>query len=85
VGSDEAELRQRAQDVLTRTNNDKSVDDYIGEASKSRIVGTTEQVVERLSEFAEAGVGRVMLQHLNHVDLDMVELIGSELVPALAD
>jgi hypothetical protein len=37
-----------------------------------------------LSQFAEAGVGRVMLQHLNHVDLDMVRLIGSELVPALA-
>jgi F420-dependent oxidoreductase-like protein len=84
VGSDEAELRQRAQDVLTRTNNDKSVDDYIAEASKSRFVGTTDQVVERLSQFAEAGVGRVMLQHLNHVDLDMVRLIGSELVPALA-
>ena len=83
VGNNEAELRRRAQDVLTRTNNDKSVDDYIAEASKSRIVGTTDQVVERLNQFAEAGVGRVMLQHLNHVDLDMVKLIGSELVPAL--
>lgn len=84
VGSDEAELRRRVQDVLTRTNNDKSVDEYIAEASKSRIVGTTDQVVERLNQFAEAGVGRVMLQHLNHVDVDMVRLIGSEIVPALA-
>jgi F420-dependent oxidoreductase-like protein len=84
VGRDEAELRRRAQDVLTRTENDKPVDDYIAEASKQRIVGTTEQVIERLTLFAEAGVGRVMLQHLNHVDLDMVKLIGSELVPALA-
>jgi F420-dependent oxidoreductase-like protein len=84
VGRDEAELRRRAQDVLTRTENDKPVDDYIAEASKQRIVGTTEQVIERLTRFAEAGVGRVMLQHLNHVDLDMVKLIGSELVPALA-
>jgi F420-dependent oxidoreductase-like protein len=84
VGRDEAELRRRAQDVLTRTENDKPVDDYIAEASKQRIIGTTEQVIERLTLFAEAGVGRVMLQHLNHVDLDMVKLIGSELVPALA-
>ena len=85
VGSDETELRRRAQDVLTRTNNDKSVDDYLADASKNRIVGTTDQVIERLNQFADAGIGRVMLQHLNHVDLEMVELIGSELVPALAD
>jgi F420-dependent oxidoreductase-like protein len=85
VGRDETELRRRVQNVLTRTENDKPVDDYIAEASKQRIVGTTEQVIERLNQLAEAGVGRVMLQHLNHVDLDMVKLIGSELVPALAD
>jgi F420-dependent oxidoreductase-like protein len=84
VGRDEAELRRRVQDVLARTENDKPVDEYIADVSKQRIVGTTDQVVERLNQFAEAGVGRVMLQHLNHVDLDMVELIGSELVPALA-
>ena len=84
VGRDETDLRRRVQDVLTRTSNDKSVDDYIDEASKNRIVGTTEQVVERLNQFAEAGIGRVMLQHLNHADLDMVKLIGAELVPALA-
>jgi len=84
VGRDETELRSRVQDVLTRTNNDKSVDDYIDEASKSRIVGTADQVIDRLNQFGEVGVGRVMLQHLNHVDLDMVKLIGSELVPALA-
>jgi F420-dependent oxidoreductase-like protein len=85
VGRDENELRRRVQDVLTRTENDKPVDDYIAEASKHRIVGTTEQVIERLNQLAEAGVGRVMLQHLNHADLAMVELIGSELVPAMAD
>ncbi|MGH2698084.1 MAG: TIGR03560 family F420-dependent LLM class oxidoreductase [Actinomycetota bacterium] len=84
VGRDESELRRRVQDVLTRTNNDKPVDDYIAGASRERLVGTTDQVIERLNRYAEAGVGRVMLQHLNHPDLEMVKLIGSDLVPALA-
>ena len=84
VGDDEAELRQRVQNVLARTNNNTAVDDYIAEASEQLIVGTTEQVIERLNQYAEAGVGRVMLQHLDHSDLDMVKLIGAKLVPALA-
>jgi F420-dependent oxidoreductase-like protein len=83
IGRDEDELRRRAQDVLTRTNNDKPVDDYIADASKQRLVGTVDQIIERLNQYADAGVGRVMLQHLNHRDLSMVEQIGSELVPAL--
>ena len=84
VGRDDAELRQRISNVLERTNNDKTVDEYLEGASEQRLVGTTEQVIERLNRYAEAGVGRVMLQHLNHVDLDMVRLIGSDLAPAMA-
>lgn len=84
VGRDRAELEQGVRDVLKRTDNDTSVDDYLAEAANQRIVGTTEQVAARLSEYAEAGIGRVILQHLNHRDLDMVRLIGSDLVDALA-
>lgn len=84
VGRDDAELRRRVQDVLTRTNNNTAVDDYIAEASERHLVSTTKRVIERLHRYSEAGVGRVMLQHLDHRDLDMVGLIGSELVPALA-
>jgi len=39
---------------------------------------------ERLRTFERAGVERVMLQHLDHQDLDMVDLIGRELAPAVA-
>ena len=48
------------------------------------LVGTVEEVVARLKEHELAGVERVFLQHLDHADLDMVGLIGKELVPALA-
>jgi F420-dependent oxidoreductase-like protein len=39
---------------------------------------------DELRELEEAGVTRVMLQHLDHEDLDTVEWIGKELVPAAA-
>ena len=46
--------------------------------------GPTQQVVERFRRLESIGVSRIMLQHLNHEDLDTVEWIGRELVPALA-
>src|SRR5215210_7187821 len=48
------------------------------------VLGTVEQAAERLRAFEEAGVERVMLQHLDHTDLEMVALIGRELAPAVA-
>jgi alkanesulfonate monooxygenase SsuD/methylene tetrahydromethanopterin reductase-like flavin-dependent oxidoreductase (luciferase family) len=48
------------------------------------LLGTVERVVARLKDYEEAGVERIFLQHLLHRDVDMVELIGRELVPAVA-
>jgi len=45
--------------------------------------GTVEQAVERLREYAAAGVDRIMLQHLLTDDVEMVELIGREVIPRL--
>ena len=46
--------------------------------------GTPEDLMTILRELSDAGVERVMLQHLAHRDLDAVEMIGRRLVPALA-
>jgi alkanesulfonate monooxygenase SsuD/methylene tetrahydromethanopterin reductase-like flavin-dependent oxidoreductase (luciferase family) len=43
--------------------------------------GTPEQVLEQLAALAQAGVARVMLQHLTHTDLEVLELIGSRVIP----
>ena len=40
-------------------------------------------LIERLREYDAAGVERVMLQHLRHDDLAIVELIGREVIPAV--
>ena len=43
--------------------------------------GTPEELVEGLGRLEEAGVERVMLQHIRHDDLETVELLGREVVP----
>ena len=48
------------------------------------VVGTVEEVVGHLRALEEAGVARVMLQHLAHDDLEMLGLLGDEVVPAVA-
>lgn len=48
------------------------------------LIGTVDQVADRLRDYETAGVSRVMLQHLVHADVDMVELIGRELAPRVA-
>jgi F420-dependent oxidoreductase-like protein len=47
------------------------------------LTGTPAEVVERLHGLEAAGVERVMLQHLRHDDLETVELIGREVIPAV--
>ena len=47
------------------------------------IVGSLDQMAEQLRQLEQAGVERVMLQHLQHHDLETVELLGRELIPAV--
>ena len=70
VGENEPAVRRRRQAIADMTGNDP------GDRADAKIEGTVEQVVERLQEYAKAGVERVMLQHLLHTDLEMIELVG---------
>ena len=48
------------------------------------IVGSLDEMAARLRALEEAGVERIMLQHLQHHDLETVELLGRELIPAVS-
>ena len=61
-----------------------SFEDWLRERRAGAIVGTVDEVVERLKRLESLGVDGAMLQHLRHEDLEAVALIGRELVPALA-
>src|ERR671930_574860 len=47
----------------------------VGGAQRS-LIGSVDEVAERLREYERAGCERVMLQHLLHDELEPVELIG---------
>jgi F420-dependent oxidoreductase-like protein len=80
VGRDRAEALQRARRRLERSGRDGDAAELFDDDAS--LVGTVEEVVGRLRAYGDAGVERVFLQHLDHSDLDMVRLIGEEIVPA---
>ena len=49
------------------------------------LIRSPRDAIGRLTELAAAGVERVMLQHLEHRDLDILEVLARELLPAVAD
>ncbi|HEX2104540.1 MAG TPA: TIGR03560 family F420-dependent LLM class oxidoreductase [Solirubrobacteraceae bacterium] len=87
IGADRDDLRARAQRLADwRGDADQArgdVDAYIG-ALDPWIVGAPEEFVDRLREYEAAGIERVMLQHHLFEDFDALELIGREVIPALA-
>lgn len=85
VGADPAELERRAAALLDRSGKSEDVHEAIEGWRSDRLVGSVDEVLERLARFAEVGVERVLMQHLVHRDLDMLELIGAEIIPAAAD
>jgi F420-dependent oxidoreductase-like protein len=83
VGTDDAEVEERARQVFGRRS--EGFADWLARQRSTGIVGTVDEVASKLDELAGAGIERVMMQHLAHEDVAMVELIGREVVPAVAD
>ena len=84
VGTSEIEVRRRTESLMAWSNEDGDVDVYLDELRADHVVGTVDQVLERLAAFAAAGIQRVLLHQLVHEDLESVELIGREIIPAVA-
>jgi F420-dependent oxidoreductase-like protein len=84
VGETHDEMRERAHELYSRRSRDQAFDEWLAAYSQRGVVGSVEEVVERLRAYERAGCDRIMLQHLLHTDLEPVRLIGRELTPALA-
>jgi alkanesulfonate monooxygenase SsuD/methylene tetrahydromethanopterin reductase-like flavin-dependent oxidoreductase (luciferase family) len=82
VGADRVDLRDRVNAVAGQLDMD--ADQLSSAAPDSWIVGSVDQAAERLHELAEAGVDRVMCQHLAHQDTEFVALLGERLAPLAA-
>jgi alkanesulfonate monooxygenase SsuD/methylene tetrahydromethanopterin reductase-like flavin-dependent oxidoreductase (luciferase family) len=76
--------RDHARRFVERYPNSGSGDELYERLAHRGVAGSPDELAASLREFEEAGVERVMLQHVVHEDLDVVAAIGRELVPALA-
>ena len=77
-GKDENQLQDR---VTQRTGGKLTIDELI---SQGKIVGTPTMMVDQLSQLAEAGVQRVMLQWIDLDDLEGLEAIAKHVLPQLS-
>lgn len=76
AGADESELNRRATAI------GRDLDEL---RANSPLVGTPDEIANRLGVFAEAGVQRVYLQLLDMADLDHLSLFAAEVIPRLPD
>ncbi len=82
VGSDGAELERRARRLGERMGAEPRT--LLASPPSGWVVGTLDDAAEQLTALREAGVSRVMCQHLLHDDLDAVAQIGRELAPRVS-
>jgi F420-dependent oxidoreductase-like protein len=78
LGADEADLQARAARLAERLG--REVD--LPELRRTQLVGTPEEVGEKLRGYEEAGVGRMMMLLQLHQDLEQLELFAGVLAPA---
>jgi alkanesulfonate monooxygenase SsuD/methylene tetrahydromethanopterin reductase-like flavin-dependent oxidoreductase (luciferase family) len=64
--------------------HDGDADALLASPPSGWIIGTDDQVAEQLAGLRDAGVSRVMCQHLIHDDLETIALLGRELAPRVA-
>lgn len=74
AAASDAELHRRAANIGT------SVEDLRGDVN---IVGSADQIIEKVNRLAALGAERVYFQLMDLRDLDQVEYLGSEVLPHL--
>lgn len=86
VGRNESELRERAAQVakVIPSLAEMTPDQVLENRRDPWFVGTPEQISEKMREHARLGVHLFMLQHFLLDDSDALELLASEVLPAVA-
>src|SRR5262245_50275527 len=83
LGETEADVEKRVAAFLAIRGDGGDPKALIGERKDRWLVGTVDDVAERIDGLRAVGVSRVLLQHLNHMDDDMLELAAERLLPLL--
>jgi alkanesulfonate monooxygenase SsuD/methylene tetrahydromethanopterin reductase-like flavin-dependent oxidoreductase (luciferase family) len=81
VGRDQAEVEERERNLIKAFGADAETGEAWLEERRLRwIYGTPDQARAQIERFAEVGIERIMLQDFIPWDLDMVDVMGEELV-----
>jgi len=83
IGSDRDDLVQRANMLMDLRGVVDEPDAWLAGLPPVMLVGTIDEVAEKLAVLEEAGVERVMMQMQSHEDVAMVHVLG-QLVEQLA-
>ena len=84
VGRTDAEWRDRADGARRMDPTAGSLEEYLDDISRDCIVGTVDQAIERMNEYAATGVQRFVLNHELFDELDQIELLAQEIIPKVA-
>jgi len=80
VGADPAELRSREERLLIEVGAEEAGDAWFAERRPRWIIGSPDEARATVERYAAAGVERIMLQDFLPRDLDMIDLLGRELI-----
>jgi len=83
LGETTADVLDRIARFQSMRGDDTDAGTVVRERRDRWLVGTVDEVAERIEELRAVGVSRVFLQHLNHDDDAMVALVGDRLLPLL--
>jgi F420-dependent oxidoreductase-like protein len=83
LGETDEDVEARVGRFLAIRGDGGDPAELIRERRDRWLVGTVDEVAERIHALRALGVSRVLLQHLNHDDDDMLALAGERLIPGL--
>src|SRR3954468_12248919 len=76
IGETHDDALERARRLYERVPRSDDLETWLGKYAQRALIGSVDEIAERLRDYERVGCGGVMLQHLLHDDLEPVALIG---------
>jgi F420-dependent oxidoreductase-like protein len=83
VGRDADEVRARTEALVRLVGAEADAEDWFAPRRERWVLGSPEEARDTVTRYATAGAERIVLQDLLPWDLEMVDLIGAEIVRAV--
>ena len=83
LGENRREADERTRAYISSGGGDRVFAKMLEATRRSWLVGSVDEVAERIRGLQALGVNRVVVRHLNHHDDDMIGLVGLGLAPRL--